>query len=198
VCGSCSGKKFPLLPAGVVDSDDDRAVTVAAGGKAASSATEERVCDGCFNRCCTAVDVAARAAAAWAAEKARAGVAAAPAAATSPTSAGSAPLSGPAAREALLAGATVAPAGRATSTGSAAAGAGGGGGGAMGEVAGGFAGVRAALDDAKVRLAQRGEKLADVEERSAKMADTAAGFAAAAEKLKKQSSGGGGLFGGLW
>lgn len=132
------------------------------------------MCDGCFNRLCSAVESAARAAAAWAAEKERA--------------VASVAASRGADKTALMAGATAAaarPAPTAAIRSPAGAGS------AAATVGGQITGLQATLGEARDRLAERGEKLSRLEDRTAEMADSAVSFAAAAEKLRKQQASGG-------
>jgi hypothetical protein len=175
----------------------------ASAGAGSGPVSEERVCDGCFNRLSAAVEGSLRAAADWEREKSTALAAArnfstgsAPggggAAATRATSTGSAGGAGAggaasssdaaASRDALFAGRSAA--------GSAA-----GAGGRDRQVQGQMGDIKATLGDAHERLGQRGEKLSRLEEKTKAMADNAAGFAAAAAKLKQQAKGGGGWFG---
>lgn len=242
VCDKCSGKRFPLAAGtggGGADSDDDAggkgglsfgipgmrvagARGAGAGGTGAGGAagaggdgpatTEERVCDGCFNRLCAAVEDADRRAAAWEKEKAAA-LAQAPgriAAAAAATAAGGAsgpvrtaaatggagsgagaaarplPTAAPppdAARAALFGGRTAAAPAAAAAPGSAAA---------VGTQAGHVGEV---LSQARDRLVERGHRLANIEDRSAKMADSAASFADAAAAMKKQAKGSSGIAG---
>jgi hypothetical protein len=238
-CGACSAKKFPLLHPGGPDSDDDteagsgsasaRAAkskaaaassfglrgpaspSAAAAGAGGGPVSEERVCDGCFNRLSAAVEGSLRAAADWEREKTTALAAArnfstgsAPggggAAGTRATSTGStgggasggagggasSSSDAAASRDALFAGRSAA---------GSAPGAAAGAGGRSGQVQGQMGDIKATLGDAHERLGQRGEKLSRLEEKTKAMADNAAGFAAAAAKLKQQAKGGGGWFG---
>lgn len=189
--------------------------SAAGAGGDGPATTEERVCDGCFNRLCAAVEDADRRAAAWEREKAAAlaqapgriaaaaaaaggasgparTVAAAGGAGSGTAAAGAAarplPSSAPppdAARAALFGGRTAAP-----GTGAAAAAPGSAA--AVGSQAGHVGEV---LSQARDRMVERGHRLANIEERSAKMADSAASFADAAAAIKKQAKGSSGIAG---
>ena len=79
VCGTCSTKRFPLAPAPPETADLAARVgrplgapAAAAPGASAAPPTPERVCDACFVKLGTLVELAAGAARRWEEEKAKA------------------------------------------------------------------------------------------------------------------------------
>jgi FYVE zinc finger/Synaptobrevin len=208
VCQNCSNKKFPLFkpPASSrgADSDDDDAAasfglrrmglsTSAAGGAGPDvtvNVVEERVCDGCFNRLCTAVATCAKSAELWEKEKEKAaamgigrnlgavGPQAGPTSLAYGGGSGSVPAGADAQRDALFAGRSAAAGADASDSSSSSR---------MGGTSATTSEIKEIMNQNKLRLAERGEKLGRLDEKTRKMADSAQGFAEVAEKLKRQS-----------
>lgn len=163
------------------DSDDDkfslkplkRGLEGAEATTTSTACATERVCDACFNKLTTLVDVAAGQARRWEEERAKAK--------TTAKNFADEPLTRPkdAARDTLFAGKVAAP--------SAAGGA--------GETTARTGAVQGQLSEVRDKLALRGEKISILQDRTADMADSARNFAALTEKLKEQSKGGNSWFG---
>lgn len=215
VCQACSNKKFPLFkpPASAkgADSDDDDATAASFGlrrmgmssnaspdAAAAANVVEERTCDGCFNRLCTAVLTSQRTADEWQREKDKAaamgggrnfgaGVAAAAVIQPSPVygagMASSSSAGEQAQRDALFGGRSAAAGAGADATSGSSR--------RLGGASGGASEVKETLQQAQQKLAERGEKINRLEDKTRRMAESAQGFAEVAEKLKRQSQPGG-------
>jgi hypothetical protein len=171
VCHACSSKRFPLLPQVEVDSDLGLPRRLPHGqvAPAALCATENRVCDGCFNKLSTLSDMVTAQMRLWEAEKAKA-----LATARNFASETDSPQAAKDSRAALMKGASQ-PAPK-----SAAAG-------ATGVVASQVSSLKSTMDETRDRVALRGEKLSQAQERTAQLADSARSFADVAAKLKEQN-----------